>query len=92
MQEQPIHRRFTLEQAASVAETIGVNLQDEGIDVSELARGMKVELEHGRRDPLTDVTHDDPIITGKIALAHLREFPDYYERLARMEHEAESHS
>ena len=51
--------------------------------------GMDVELEHGLRDFPTNVTHDDPIVTGKIALAHLNEFPDYYTRLARMEAEAE---
>ena len=50
--------------------------------------GMDVELEHGLQDPLTDVSHDDPVVTGKIALAHLNEFPDYYTRLARMEEEA----
>jgi hypothetical protein len=50
---------------------------------------MEVELEHGRRHPATDVTGDDPVVTGKIALAHLNEFPDYYVRLRRMEEEAE---
>lgn len=49
---------------------------------------MEVELEHGSQDPATDVTHDDPVLTGKIALAHLNEFPDYYVRLERMEREA----
>jgi Protein of unknown function (DUF5661) len=43
----------------------------------------------GQRDPATDVTGDDPLMTGKIALANLREFPDYYTRLVRMEAEAE---
>ena len=52
--------------------------------------GLEVELEHGRRDPTTDVTGDDPLTTGRIALAHLHEFPDYYTRLARMEAEAEA--
>jgi Protein of unknown function (DUF5661) len=28
-------------------------------------------------------------VTGKIALTHMKEFPDYYERLERMEAEAE---
>jgi hypothetical protein len=51
---------------------------------------MDVELEHGTRDPATDVTGSDPVITGKIALAHLNEFPDYYTRLARMEADAEA--
>jgi hypothetical protein len=86
----PIRQGFDLEQAAAVAQLLDVDLGTEGIDLKEFARGMAVELEHGRRDPQTDVTHDDPIITGKIALAHLREFPDYYERLARMEREAEA--
>ena len=51
--------------------------------------GMDVEFEHASHDPQTDVTGDDPILTGKIALPHMKEFPDYYERLERMEREAE---
>jgi hypothetical protein len=50
---------------------------------------MNVELEHGIRDPFANVTNDDIILTGKIALAHLNEFPDYYTRLKKMEDEAE---
>jgi hypothetical protein len=46
------------------------------------------ELEHGRHDPATDVTGDDPVTTAKIAFAHLNEFPDYYTRLERMEEQA----
>jgi hypothetical protein len=60
------------------------------IDLEEFRRGMEVELEHGRRDPTTDVTGDDLLLTGKIALAHLNEFPDYYTRLAKMEDEAKA--
>jgi hypothetical protein len=51
---------------------------------------MAVELEHGRHDPVTDVTDDDPLVTARIAWAHLKEFPDYYDRLERMEAEAEA--
>jgi hypothetical protein len=40
------------------------------------------------RDSNTNVTQDDEILTGKIALAHLNEFPDYYTRLQKMETEA----
>jgi hypothetical protein len=49
---------------------------------------MDVELEHGTHDLATNVTDDDAIVTGKIALAHLNEFPDYYVRLEKMEAEA----
>ena len=46
--------------------------------------------EHGTDNSRTNVTGDDPFITGKIALAHLNEFPDYYTRLEKMEKEAEA--
>jgi hypothetical protein len=49
---------------------------------------LGVELEHGTHDPQTNVTGDDPTVTGKIALAHLNEFPDYYTRLEAMEEQA----
>jgi hypothetical protein len=57
--------------------------------VEQFRKGLDVELEHGLHDPSTDVTGNDPIITGKIALAHLNEFADYYTRLEKMEREAD---
>jgi hypothetical protein len=80
---------FTVEQATAVAAQIGIDFELVEFDVEQFRRGMEVELEHGSHDPLTNVTNDDPVVTGKIAWAHLREFPDYYDRLDRMEAEAE---
>jgi hypothetical protein len=80
-------RRTTAEEARRVGDEIGVDWAR--FDLEQFRAGMDVELEHGSHDPQTDVTHDDPILTGKIALAHMKEFPDYYERLARMEREAD---
>ena len=73
---------FSFDEAASLAERLGVAGE---VDLEQLRIGMEVELEHGRRDPVTNVTDDDPLLTAKIALAHLRELPDYYTRLARIE-------
>ena len=81
--------RFTAEQAREIGASIGIDWDSAPFDVEQFRAGMDVELEHGRHDPATDVTGDDPIVTGKIALAHLNEFPDYYTRLERMEAEAE---
>lgn len=78
---------FTAEQAKTVGDKIGIKWDK--WDVEQFRMGMDVELEHGKRDPHTNVTNDDPIITGKIALAHLNEFPDYYTRLEEMEEEAD---
>lgn len=80
-------RRTTAEEAKRVGDAIGVDWGR--FDLEQFRTGMDVEFEHGAHDPQTDVTSDDPIITGKIALAHMKEFPDYYERLAKMEAEAE---
>jgi hypothetical protein len=80
---------FSEEQAKSVGAQIGIDWEHAPFDVEQFRAGMDVELEHGSRDPKTDVTGSDPIITGKIALAHLNEFPDYYTRLEAMENEAE---
>ena len=79
--------RTTTDEARRVGDLIGVDWSR--FDLEQFRAGMDVEFEHGSRDPQTDVTHDDPITTGKIALAHMKEFPDYYERLERMEREAE---
>lgn len=83
-------KEFTLEEAEAIARDLEIDLATEGIELEQFRMGLGVELEHGRHDPETDVTGDDPLITGKIALAHLREIPDYYTRLAAMEAEAET--
>ena len=83
-----ITRRFTAEEARRLGEAIGIAWSNSPFDVEQFRMGLEVELEHGRRDPRTDVTHDDPVLTAKIALAHLNEFPDYYTRLDKMEEEA----
>jgi len=79
---------FTVDEARRVGEMIGIDWGTAPFDVEQFRMGMDVELEHGRHDLATDVTGDDPIVTGKIALAHLNEFSDYYTRLERMEEEA----
>ena len=79
---------FTDEEARRIGEQIGIDWGAAPFGVEQFRRGLEVELEHGLRDPSTNVTGDDPVMTGKIALAHLNEFPDYYTRLERMEEEA----
>jgi hypothetical protein len=79
---------FTAEEARRVGEQIGIDWNASPFDVEQFRMGMDVELEHGLHDQSTNVTGDDAVVTGKIALAHLNEFPDYYTRLERMEEEA----
>ncbi len=80
-------KHFNTEQACEIGGKLGIDWSH--FDVEQFRMGLDVELEHGRIDPSTDVTGDDPIPTGKIALAHLNEFADYYTRLEKMERQAE---
>jgi hypothetical protein len=80
-------REFTIDEARRIGDIVGVDWTQ--IPLEQFRLGLAVELEHGLHDPQTNVTNDDEVTTGKIALAHLKEFPDYYERLAKLETEAD---
>lgn len=78
---------FTEDEAETIAESLGVDLGEFGLE--QFRMGLDIELEHGLVDPVTDITHNDPILTGRIVLAHLKRVPDYYTRLQEIETEAE---
>jgi len=80
---------ITLEHARTIGHILSVNFKV--ISIHTLKKGMNVELEHGIDNVKTNVTNDDLIMTAKIALAHLAEYPDYYERLEKMERNAEKY-
>jgi hypothetical protein len=82
-------KEFSEEEARAIGQRIGVDWSAGDVDLEQFRMGLAIELEHGSQDPATDVTHDDETITGKIALAHLKEIRNYYTRLAAMEREAE---
>ncbi|MEC1698267.1 DUF5661 family protein, partial [Schinkia azotoformans] len=82
---------FSKEEAAAIALLLGIDFTKSKFDLNEFWMGVNTELEHGNQSSQTNVTGDDPIITGKIALAHLNEFPDYYKRLKVLEEEAKAY-
>lgn len=84
-------QKFSAEEARAIGRQIGIDWSSSPFDVEQFRSGMDVELEHGRQDAETNVTDDDAVTTGKIALAHLREYPDYYTRLAKLEADAEEY-
>lgn len=77
--------KFTKEEAYAIAEALHIDFAQSRFDIEQFRKGLDVELEHGTRYPIANVTYDNPILTGKIALAHLLEFPDYYTRLEKLE-------
>lgn len=82
-------RRFESAEAEEIGNRLGIDWTE--IELEQFRMGLEVELEHGARDAETNVTNNDPLLTGKIALAHLKEFPDYYTRLAAMEADADAY-
>ena len=83
-----IRKGFSSDEARQIGQQIGIDWATAPFDLEQFRRGMDVELEHGLRGLLTNVTDDDPLVTAKIALAHLNEFADYYTRLEQMEEQA----
>jgi len=80
-------QKFSPDEARRIGDSLGIDWSH--VDLEQFRMGLLVELEHGTRDPETNVTDDDLSLTGKIALAHLKEFPDYYTRLAALEADAD---
>lgn len=83
-----MNKTFSPEEARAIGEQIGIDFTQ--IDLEQFTKGLSVELEHGAHDPETNVTNGDPFLTGKITWAHLKEIPDYYTRLEKMESDAGS--
>jgi len=81
--------QFSLAEAQQIGAALGIDWHAFGVE--QFQYGLEVELEHGARDEQTNVSNDDALVTGKIALAHLKEFPDYYTRLSAMEKEADDY-
>lgn len=73
--------RFETDEAFTTAQELGLDFSTQPFDLEEFRKGMDMELAHGSCDLLTDVTHNDPVMTAKLVLAHLRKRPDYYTRL-----------
>ncbi len=71
-------RRFNLAKAKEVADKLGIDFSNARFTLEEYLEGLNIELEHGLVDSHTNVTNDDALMTGKIALAHLNEVPIYY--------------
>jgi hypothetical protein len=76
---------YTQADAGLIGDAIGIDWSTVEFSVDQFLAGLNVEFEHGTKNPETDVTQDDPLVTGKIAWAHLKEKTDYYESLAQME-------
>ena len=87
--ETPIKKHFSADEAKKIGDQLGVKWDN--FNLEQFRMGMDIELEHGLVDPPTNVSDDNPLTTGKIALAHLNEFPDYYTRLEKLEKEAEKY-
>lgn len=83
-------KTFTSKEALEISKKLGIDFAVSPFDIEQFRMGMDVELEHGTRNTATNITFDDPLITGKIALAHLTEFSDYYIRLEKLENDAKN--
>jgi hypothetical protein len=78
--------QFSFDEAKKIGDALGVDWNM--FPVEQFRMGLTSEIEHGTSNPLTNVTNDDLLTTGRIVWLHLKEIPDYYSRLLKMEKEA----
>ena len=69
---------YSMNDALNVARMLGINFNK--FTKEEFLEGLNIESEHGTINPYTNVTNDDIVLTAKIALAHLNEYPNYYNK------------
>lgn len=69
---------FSIKDILEVANVLNIDFSK--FSLSDFVTGINIELEHGLIDPETNVTNNNLLTTAKIALAHLNEFPDYYNK------------
>lgn len=86
--QDPTTPSFSAKDAEIIAKKLKIDFSKVRFDLNQFTMGLNVELEHGTKFKNTNITNNDPIMTAKIALAHLQEFPDYYTRLKKLEQEA----
>ena len=65
-------------EAINIARILGVKFDK--FPLEDFITGINVELEHGLINPKTNITNDNLIMTAKIALAHLNEIHNYYNK------------
>ena len=70
---------FKLKDILEVANQLNIDFTK--FSLTDFITGINIELEHGLIDPYTNVTNNNLLTTAKIALAHLNEFPNYYDKL-----------
>jgi hypothetical protein len=86
-----MEKTFSTKESRNIAKKLGTKLNKHGL--AQFKQGLTVELEHGtdatKEGVNANETNDNPINTGKIALAHINEHPNYYTGLAKMEKDEE---
>ena len=69
---------FSDNEILRIARNLNVNFSK--FSFEDFKRGINIELEHGLKNLNTNVTNNDLFKTAKIALAHLNEYPNYYNK------------
>ncbi len=80
-------KQFNPDEARRIGDSLSIDWRHANLE--QFRMGLHLELEYVARTPETNVTNDDMRLTGRIVLAHLKEFPAYYSRLATVEAEAD---
>ena len=82
-------KQISSEEAQRIGESL--HLDWDHIDLEQFRQGLMGEVDEANMDPETGRTYDSVLLSGKLVVAHMQEFPDYFTRLEKLKAEADRH-
>lgn len=82
-------KQISSEEAQRIGESL--HLDWDRIDLEQFRQGLMGEVDQANMDPETGRTYDSILLSGKLVVAHMQEFPDYFTRLEKLKAEADEH-
>ena len=82
-------KQISSDEARRIGEAL--HLDWDRIDLEQFRQGLMGEVDQANMDPETGRTYDSVLLSGKLVVAHMQEFPDYFTRLEKLKAEADRH-
>jgi len=82
-------KQISSEEAKRIGESLHIDWDQ--VDLEQFRQDLMEDRRQEAVDPETGLTYDGVLLSGKIVMAHIQEFPDYFTRLARLKTEVKEY-
>ncbi len=82
-------KQISSEEARRIGDALHIDWDQVGLE--QFRRDLMGARKQSASDPEIDPAYDGVLLSGKIVLAHMQEFPDYFNRLQKLKAEADEY-